>query len=91
MARRLGSNQTQGPDLDLYGILNVPKDASEEDLQKAYRGLAMLCHPDKVPGNSVALKAVATEQFNRIREAFEILSDDQKRQVHLVTWFRIKS
>ncbi|GAQ84882.1 heat shock protein [Klebsormidium nitens] len=79
--RRLGS-QVEEPDLDLYGILNVPKDASDDELLKAYRGLAMLCHPDKVPGGSTALKAVATEQFNRIRDAYETLSDPQRREIY---------
>lgn len=80
--QRLGS-PVEEPDLDLYGILNVPKDASDDELLKAYRGLAMLCHPDKVPGSSSALKAVATEQFNRIRDAYEILSDPQRREVRV--------
>ena len=55
----------------MYDILGVPKDASTEDIKKAYRKLAMKHHPDK-GGNS--------EKFKEITNAYEILSDPQKRQ-----------
>lgn len=59
---------------DYYQILGVPKDASDSDIKKAYKKLALLCHPDKnsAPGAADAFKAVGT--------SFAILSDVQKRK-----------
>lgn len=58
---------------DYYEILNVAKDASEQDLKKAYRKLAMKYHPDKNKS------ADAEEKFKEISEAYAILSDSEKR------------
>lgn len=55
---------------DYYQILGVPKDASSEDIKKAYRGLAKKHHPDK--GGDA-------EKFKELSEAYEILSDSNKR------------
>jgi len=59
---------------DYYDILGVSKGATEEDLKKAYRKLAMKYHPDRNPGNKEA-----EEKFKEISEAYAILSDPQKR------------
>lgn len=61
---------------DYYKILGVPKGASEEDLKKAYRKLALKYHPDKnkSPG--------AEEKFKEIAEAYEVLSDKKKRDIY---------
>src|SRR6185436_12941837 len=59
---------------DYYEVLGVNKDASEEDLKKAYRKLAMKHHPDRNPDNPKA-----EERFKEAKEAYEILSDTQKR------------
>ena len=60
---------------DYYNVLNLPRDASEDDIKKAYRKLALKYHPDKNkdPG--------AEEKFKEIAEAYEVLSDSKKRQV----------
>ncbi|TMW90222.1 hypothetical protein EJD97_016040 [Solanum chilense] len=63
--------------VDYYNVLNVGKTATEDDLKKAYRKLAMKWHPDKNPNN----KKEAEAQFKEISEAYEILSDPDKRQV----------
>ncbi|MDR2629886.1 MAG: molecular chaperone DnaJ [Spirochaetaceae bacterium] len=62
---------------DYYEVLGVPKDASKDDIKKAYRKLAIQYHPDKNPGNKEA-----EEKFKEASEAYEILSDDQKRSAY---------
>ena len=62
---------------DYYEVLGVNKDASEEDIKKAYRKLAMKWHPDRNPDNPKA-----EEHFKEAKEAYEILSDAQKRAAY---------
>ena len=61
---------------DYYEVLGVPRNASAEDIKKAYRKLARKHHPDLHPPES---RAKATEQFQQINEAHEVLSDPAKR------------
>jgi molecular chaperone DnaJ len=60
---------------DFYEILGVSKTASAEEIKKAYRKKAIEFHPDKNPGDKVS-----EEKFKEAAEAYEVLSDDQKRQ-----------
>lgn len=62
---------------DYYEILGANKTASEEELKKNYRKIAMQCHPDKNPGNKEA-----EEKFKEAAEAYEVLSDKQKREIY---------
>lgn len=62
---------------DYYEVLGVNKDASEEEVKKSYRKLAMKYHPDRNPDNPKA-----EEQFKEAKEAYETLSDDQKRAAY---------
>lgn len=62
---------------DYYEILGVAKDATKEDIKRAYRKLAIQYHPDKNPGNKEA-----EEKFKEATEAYEVLGDDQKRQTY---------
>ncbi|MDP3702428.1 MAG: molecular chaperone DnaJ [Hylemonella sp.] len=64
---------------DFYEILGVAKNASEEDIKKAYRKLAMKHHPDRNQGDSAK---VAEEKFKEAKEAYEMLSDAQKRAAY---------
>ncbi|CEM18629.1 unnamed protein product [Vitrella brassicaformis CCMP3155] len=65
---------------DYYKILGVNKDATETDLKKAYRKLAMKWHPDK--HTDAAAKKKAEEMFKDIAEAYDVLSDKEKRQIY---------
>jgi molecular chaperone DnaJ len=62
---------------DYYEVLGIPKDASKDDIKKAYRKMAIANHPDKNPGNKAA-----EERFKEATEAYEILGDDQKRAAY---------
>jgi DnaJ-class molecular chaperone len=64
---------------DYYATLGVDKNATDEDLKKAYRRLASKHHPDKVPE---AEKAAATAKFKEISTAYETLTDPRKRQAY---------
>jgi curved DNA-binding protein len=62
---------------DYYKILGVERKASEEEIRKAYRDLAKQHHPDRNPDNKQA-----EERFKEINEAYQVLSDPQKRSVY---------
>src|SRR2546422_1628827 len=59
---------------DFYVVLGVQRDASEADIKKAYRKLAMECHPDRNNGDKAA-----EEKFKLVTEAYEVLRDPDKR------------
>src|SRR3954465_14567882 len=62
---------------DYYTVLGVARDASEEDIKKAYRKLAMKHHPDRNPDDKSA-----EEKFKEAKEAYEILTDARKRAAY---------
>ena len=64
---------------DFYETLGVPKNASEDEIKKAYRKLAMKHHPDRNQGES---SKAAEEKFKEAKEAYEMLSDAQKRAAY---------
>ena len=65
---------------DLYEILGISKSASENDIKKAYKKLALKYHPDRQGGKSESEKKEAEEKFKEISWAYSILSDSEKRQ-----------
>src|SRR5258708_12975238 len=62
---------------DFYVVLGVQRDASEADIKKAYRNLAMECHPDRNNGDKAA-----EEKFKIVTEAYEGLRDPDKRAAY---------
>lgn len=65
---------------DYYEVLGVSKTASDQEIKSAYRKLAIKYHPDKHVNDSEADKKSAEEHFKEAAEAYEVLSDPQKRQ-----------
>ena len=62
---------------DFYKTLEVPKTASQSEIQKAYRKLARKLHPDVNPGDAGAKK-----KFQKLQEAYDVLSDPEKRRIY---------
>src|SRR6516162_384253 len=62
---------------DYYEVLGVAKDATPEAIKKAYRGLARKHHPDVNPGDKTAEK-----KFKEVQQAYDILSDPEKRSLY---------
>lgn len=64
--------------VDYYNVLKVNRNANEDDLKKSYRRMAMKWHPDKNPTS----KKEAEAKFKQISEAYDVLSDPQRRQIY---------
>lgn len=64
--------------MDCYAVLGVPPDADQDEIKAAFRARALECHPNRVEAD----EAAAREEFVRVRKAFEVLSDPQKRAAY---------
>ena len=65
---------------DYYEVLGLDKNATQDAIKKAFRKLSLKYHPDKQVGKSESEQKEAEEKFKEIAEAYEVLSDDKKRQ-----------
>jgi molecular chaperone DnaJ len=63
---------------DYYNVLGLDRNASDEDIKKSYRRLAMQYHPDRNPGDKEA-----EDKFKEAAEAYEVLSDQEKRDIYI--------
>lgn len=74
-----------GDPIDFYGVLNIPKDSSPEDIRKAYKALVRRWHPDKNPPSS---KKEAEAKFKAITQAYEVPSPFPAAAVAPTSCFR---
>ncbi|XP_031501824.1 chaperone protein dnaJ 13 [Nymphaea colorata] len=77
--------EKQEPRRELYALLHLSPQASDEEIRKSYRQWAQIYHPDKY--QDPQMKDIATENFQRIRDAYEILTDEHKRQIYDIYGF----
>ncbi|CAK5273842.1 unnamed protein product [Mycena citricolor] len=69
--------------LSFYAILQIPRDASTEEVKKAYKKQALLTHPDRLPaGHTPADKLEAEERFRQVSNAYEVLKDTESRRLY---------
>ena len=71
------------PSLDLYATLGVEKAASELEIKTAYRRLALVHHPDKVPhGSAPSVVGAANDKFQQVGFAYAVLKDEHRRATY---------
>ena len=68
------------PDTELYQVLGVSKTASQDEIKKAYRKLSRKYHPDSNPDRSPAEAKASEAKFKEVQNAFDVLSDPEKRK-----------
>ncbi|CAG8295438.1 unnamed protein product [Penicillium salamii] len=66
------------PDIDPYGVLGVANDATTTEIRAAHRKRVLKCHPDKI--QDVSQRNAAQDEFQKVQQAYELLSDDLRRQ-----------
>ncbi|XP_031556851.1 dnaJ homolog subfamily C member 11-like [Actinia tenebrosa] len=73
-------DEGQEDDIDYYGVLNVRKQATDEELRSAYRRMCVLYHPDK--HLDPAKKTAAVQLFSKIQKAYDVLNDSETRAIY---------
>lgn len=76
----IDNNSSNDQPRDYYSILNIPRDATTEVIKERYKQLAIIFHPDKQ--RDERNKEIASNQFFKIQEAYEVLSNEQKRMIY---------
>lgn len=77
----LGADESNG-DNDFYHILGVERDATAEDIKKAYKRQSLQMHPDKLAQRGLEVTPEHQAKFTRMKEAYEVLSDPHKRETY---------
>ena len=72
-------------DVDLYAVLSIESSATDEDIKKAYRKLALIYHPDKHASSTEAAKQAASRKFQQVGFAYAVLSDKKRRKKYDTT------
>jgi len=67
---------------DLYETLGLDRDATQDQIRKAYKKKALETHPDRFSAKPAAEKAIAEESFRKVNNAYEVLNDPQNRRVY---------
>jgi hypothetical protein len=78
----LGPGDPDSDENDYYTLLAVERDASPEDLKRAYKRQSLLMHPDKLAQRGQSVTAASQAQFTKMKEAYEVLSDPHKRDTY---------
>jgi len=68
--------------INLYELLDIPKDSTSGDIKKAYKKMALMYHPDKVSSLGPRLKEVANEEMKKLNNAKDVLLDENERQAY---------
>jgi hypothetical protein len=77
----LGSDDS-GPDGDFYSLLDLQRDADQDEIKRAYKRQSLQMHPDKLAQRGQAVTAQDQARFTRMKEAYEVLSDPHKRETY---------
>jgi hypothetical protein len=80
----LGAAETseEGGEGDFYALLDIERDASPEEIKKAYKKRSLQMHPDKLAQRGQAVTEADQAKFTRMKEAYEVLSDKHKRETY---------
>jgi DnaJ domain/Transmembrane Fragile-X-F protein len=80
-------NSTKHPP-DYYELLGIPRDATSDDIKRAYKKQSLLMHPDKLAQRGLSVTPEMQAQFTQMKEAYDVLSDPYKRDTYDALGFR---
>ncbi|MGL5356212.1 MAG: J domain-containing protein [Cetobacterium sp.] len=76
--------------IDYYKILGIEREASTEEIKKAYRDLAKINHPDKYMNESLEIRKAAEEKIKEYNEAYDILGSEERKKQYDMSFKKIK-